>query len=135
VTVQIAAIAGFLVDDHIRDVGEPGRVAVQVPAGSFIRSTSGHVLLVTGGQESAHSHPPALATTGAGNDCAAQVAPALPVICSVPVPETTQIRVPSTAATCSRAVDCGAAGSSVPLVTQCRPASLVVASRTGWAWK
>ena len=50
-------------------------------------------------------------------------------------PETTQVRAPSTAATCSSAVDCGAAGSCVPLVTQCRPASLVVASRTGWAWK
>jgi hypothetical protein len=65
-----------------RDAGEPGRVAVQVPAGSFIRSTSGrHELLVTGGQDSAHSHPPALAaaTTGAGNGCAAQVVPALPV--------------------------------------------------------
>lgn len=92
---------------------------------------------MTGGQESAHSHPPALAaaTTGLGTGCATQVPPAFPVASSLPVSETTQVRAPSTAATCSGVSDCCVAGISVPLVTQSLPPSRVVASRTGWAWK
>src|SRR5258705_2502681 len=94
------------------DTGKPGCVAVQVPAGSFMRSMSGrHELLVTGGQDSAQSHPPALAaaTTGVRSDCADQLAPSLPVTHNLPRSVTTHVPAPATAATCSNSVYCGAA--------------------------